>query len=126
MSHRVNIRVPQNIDPKEVSAEGWFKQTIKINGTKTTILFQREAKPRSVGQKIADFFFGIKKAKDSITLGEAFKSVNSNTSFGRDFNVNLIPTAINMMRAKPPEDLLDTSKGSSTLATGKYILQLEK
>ena len=73
-----------------------------------------------------DFFFGIKKAKDSITLGEAFKSVNSNTSFGRDFNVNLIPTAINMMRATPPEDLLDTSKGSSTLANGKYILQLEK
>jgi hypothetical protein len=125
MSHRVNIRVPENIQPEDISAERWFKQTTKTKGVKTTTLFQRDAKPRSVGQKVIDFFSGIKKAKDSITLGEAFKCINQNTSFGKDFNVNLIPQAIEKLRGMPAEDLLDTAKGPSTMQSGKYTLGLE-
>jgi len=125
MSHRVNIRVPENIQPEDISAERWFKQTTKTKGVKTTTLFQRDAKPRSVGQKVIDFFSGIKKAKDSITLGEAFKCIQGNTSFGKDFNVNLIPQAIEKLRGMPAEDLLDTAKGPSTMQSGKYTLGLE-
>ena len=127
MSHRVNIRVPENVQPEDISAERWFKQTTKTKGVKTTTLFQRDAKPRSVGQKVIDFFSGIKKAKDSITLGEAFKCINKNTSFGKNFNfnVNLIPGAIETLRGMPAEDLLDTAQGPSTMQSGKYTLGLE-
>ena len=101
-------------------------KTTKTNGVKTTRLFQRDAKPRSIGQKIIDFFSGVKKAKDSITLGEAFKCINKKTAFGRDFNVNLIPQAIEKMRPKPAKDLLDTPGPAKTLSISNYTLGLEK
>ncbi len=126
MTHRVQIRVPQNIQNEAVSGENWFKQTTKTDGVKTTTLFQRENKPRSLGQKIIDFFSGIKKAKDSVTLTEAFKCINKNTELGGKFNENLIPRAIEQMRSRPAEDMLDSPKAATSLSSGKYTLSLDE
>ncbi len=125
MTHRVNIRIPTNVQPDQISGDNWFKQTSKLaDGSKSTVLFQRN-EPRSLGQKIMDFFSGVKKAKDSVTLSEAFKCITKDTSMGGKFNVNLIPTAIRQLQPKAPEDLLDTSTQAAPLKYGNYQVRLE-
>ncbi len=126
MTYHVNIRIPTHTQPNEINGDNWFKQTTKsANGSKTTVLFQR-TEPRSLGQKVMDFFSGIKKAKDSVTLSEAFKSIHDITSMGEKFNVNLIPTAIQRLQSRQPEDLLDTPKQAAPLRYGDYQLGLEE
>jgi hypothetical protein len=73
MTHHVQIRITPGAQTDSLTEGTWFKQTTKINGVKTTSVFQRPDKPRDFGQKVIDFFSGIKKAKNSITLCEAFK-----------------------------------------------------
>jgi hypothetical protein len=131
-THNVIIQAPSNSSSGPISSEGWFKQTNKNEkGEKVTTLFQRAGgeAPRSLGQKIMDFFSGIKRAKDSVTLAEAFKGIkdfNSNTSFGGEFNVNLIPSAIKEMAPKKAEDLLDSAKPAQTFSHREYTLKLEE
>jgi len=126
MTHHVQIRITPGAQTDNLTEGTWFKQTTKINGVKTTSVFQRPDKPRDFGQKVIDFFSGIKKAKNSITLCEAFKCINKNTSFAGKFNENLIPAAVEKLRAQPAEDLLDTAKSASTLSVGKYTLSLDE
>jgi hypothetical protein len=132
-THTVAIRVPQHTSADEISSEGWFKQTNKNEkGEKVTLLFQRPGgeAPRSLGQKIIDFFSGIKRAKESMTAGEAFKGIkeyNNNTSNYIDFlNVNLIPDAINKMAPEKKEDDLHTPKPAQEFKYGHYTLKLEE
>lgn len=114
-----------------IGAEGWFKQTSKTEkGEKITLLFQRKSgeTPRTIGQKFLDFFSGIKRAKNSITLAEAFKGIKNDsvTSFGKNnFNVNLIPEAINKLAPEKPEDLLHTPKPAQEVTHGNYTLKLK-
>jgi hypothetical protein len=131
-THHVFIRVPQQTSADEISAEGWYKQTNKNEkGEKVTTLFQRAGgeAPRSLGQKIMDFFSGIKRAKESMTAGEAFKGIKEykgNTSNYGDFlNVNLIPDAINKMAPEKQEDDLHTPKPAQEFKYGNYTLKLE-
>ena len=126
MTHNVKIRTMPGAQTQDLTEGTWFKQTTKINGVKTTSVFQRPDKPRDFGQKVIDFFSGIKKAKNSITLCEAFKGIDKNTTFAGKFNENLIPQAIERLRAQPAEDLLDTAKSASTLSVGKYRLSLDE
>jgi hypothetical protein len=116
MTHLVEIRVPTNVQTDQLTKGTWFKQTTKTAGVKTTTLFQRADKPRSFGQKIVDFFSGIKKAKDSVTLTEAFKCINKNTEFAGRFNENLIPQAVKMLQDDP----------NKVLESGKYRLELNE
>ncbi len=126
MTHRVEIRIAPHAQPDQLTEGKWFKQTTKLNGVKTTTLFQRDDKPRTVGQKIIDFFSGIKRAKDSVTLTEAFKCISKNTEMGGKFNENLIVPAVQQLRAKPAEDALDTAKPASVIRSGNYTLGLEE
>lgn len=129
--HTVAIRVPQQTSGDEISPEGWFKQTSSdFKGNKTTLLFQRTGgeTPRSFLQKISDFFSGIKRAKNSITLGEAFKGIKvyeKNTYTNGKFAANIIPEAINIMTPKESKDLLDTPKPAQEFKYGNYKLKLE-
>lgn len=116
MTHRVSIRIAPDTKTDQLTDGKWFKQTSNINGVKTTTLFQRDNKPRSLGQKLIDFFSGIKKAKDSVTLTEAFKCINKNTEFAGRFNENLIPQAVDKLRSSP----------NGQLQSGKYTLQLDE
>lgn len=131
-THTVAIRVPQQTSGDEISPEGWFKQTTSDSkGNKTTLLFQRADGeiPRSFSQKISDFFSGIKRAKNSITVGEAFKGIkeyDNKTYMGGKFSVNLIPDAIKKMSPKESKDLLDPPKPAKEFTNGKYTLKLEE
>ena len=114
-----------NTGGEAINANNWFKQTKTADGVKTTTLFQRSNKPRDLSQKFVDFFSGIKKAKDSTTLAEAFKSINSKSSIIGKFNVNLIPEAINKMAPEAPKDLLDKGKPSTEITGNGYKLSLD-
>jgi hypothetical protein len=129
--HNVNIRLPSLEKGEEINEQGWYKQTTShINGNKTTLLFQRKEgeAPRTLVQKISDFFSGIKRARNSTTLGEAFKGIkkyNENTYQLGKFNVNLIPDAINKMAPEEPKDLLGKPKPAKEFVYKEYKLKLE-
>ena len=131
-THNVTIRPPAENSADQISPEGWFKQTTSDSkGNKTTLLFQRKEgeTPRSLGQKISDFFSGIKRAKNSTTLGEAFKGIKEyegkKTYTGGKFAVNLIPGAINILAPEKKKDELHTLKPAQEVKYGNYTLKLE-
>ncbi len=111
MAKEISIRIPSSVDINNLDSNKFQKSTEKSGGQKTTVFtYVDRPDPKGlekIGQKISNFFSGIKNARNSLTAVKAWGALgNANLMTGIKhprFNNGLIQktaSELDQMQAK--------------------------
>ena len=131
MSHNIHIRIPSHVDINNLDSYKFEKSTEVSGQVKMTVLTYND-KPKKqglerIGQKISNFFSGVKNARHSLTAVKAWQAYGSSNVFTGiakpKFNNRLIQQMASQLNTVDNNsDVLPEAKSKD----GKYSFTLER
>lgn len=132
MPHMIEIRIPNGVDINNLDSNKFEKRTEASGHGKITVLTYNDKPEKKglekIGQKISNFFSGVKNARNSLTAVKAWQAYGSDNIFGgikkSRFNNGLIQqmaTELNKMQNNSDKVLPE-----KTTANSKYTFTLSR
>lgn len=132
MPHEISIRIPSNIDIQNLDSGKFEKSTEKSGGQKITVLTYNNKPEKKglekIGQKISNFFSGIKNARNSLTAVYAWEAYGSKNLLvgvrSPRFNpghIQKMATELEKLAQKKPDTLPEIITDNS-----EYIFSLQR